>query len=500
LNIRCERCSTTYELDEKLLAPEGSPVQCTKCQHVFTAVPPRAAGRTLVGVAAAPAPNAPAPPRAPTAPPAESQGQPAAERKGPAIYRPAPGAPAAASASAARTAPKPRRDAMGTMEKRLQASARLRWTVPVIALVLAAVIVGGWLVVRKKSDPKLERRRAEAMALVMLDDIESLEKASALLEELSKQDDVLDALDADRALAQILLATGLLEEVATVPVEGDAGRAQADAKVASARTLAERANGTLKQLASERGAELAVARALAVHFASAGDRDQALRYAKTARKGADKDPWALLAEGWIDARDESREARERATGALAALAKAHPEVVRARFLLARVQAVLGKREAAAATLDGLLAVNPRHKRASRLRAELVGAAPAPGAPSPAPVAAPAQPGAPRPALAPPAPPVAPAGVAPQPPPAVRPAFPAAPLPAAPVAPAVAPRPAAPPPAPAPPKPAAVPAAAPPVPAAQPATPAPQPAAPAPAAAPPPAPRAEPAPVGAPPPP
>ncbi|HET7825361.1 MAG TPA: zinc-ribbon domain-containing protein, partial [Anaeromyxobacter sp.] len=46
--IRCERCSTLYELDEALLAPGGSQVQCTRCQHVFTAFPPRAPGRTLV--------------------------------------------------------------------------------------------------------------------------------------------------------------------------------------------------------------------------------------------------------------------------------------------------------------------------------------------------------------------------------------------------------------------------------------------------------------------
>ena len=41
LVIRCERCSTLYELDEALLAPDGSPVQCTRCDHVFTVRPPR---------------------------------------------------------------------------------------------------------------------------------------------------------------------------------------------------------------------------------------------------------------------------------------------------------------------------------------------------------------------------------------------------------------------------------------------------------------------------
>lgn len=37
--IRCEKCNTLYELDEKLLPPTGAPVQCSKCQFVFKAYP-----------------------------------------------------------------------------------------------------------------------------------------------------------------------------------------------------------------------------------------------------------------------------------------------------------------------------------------------------------------------------------------------------------------------------------------------------------------------------
>jgi predicted Zn finger-like uncharacterized protein len=51
--IRCEKCSTLYELDEKLLPPQGAPVQCSKCQYVFKAYP--AGGEQ-------PAPAQPAPP------------------------------------------------------------------------------------------------------------------------------------------------------------------------------------------------------------------------------------------------------------------------------------------------------------------------------------------------------------------------------------------------------------------------------------------------------
>jgi predicted Zn finger-like uncharacterized protein len=40
VRIRCERCATTYELDEKRLPPHGALVKCTRCDHVFRAAPP----------------------------------------------------------------------------------------------------------------------------------------------------------------------------------------------------------------------------------------------------------------------------------------------------------------------------------------------------------------------------------------------------------------------------------------------------------------------------
>lgn len=46
--ISCEKCSTTYTLDDRLISPGGTPVQCTRCGQVFTARP-------------APPPPAPAP-------------------------------------------------------------------------------------------------------------------------------------------------------------------------------------------------------------------------------------------------------------------------------------------------------------------------------------------------------------------------------------------------------------------------------------------------------
>jgi predicted Zn finger-like uncharacterized protein len=438
LNIRCERCSTTYDLDEALLAPEGSPVQCTKCQHVFTAVPPRTAGRTLVGVPAAPAPH----PVAAHRPPA-SEAPGASPRQGPAIYRP----PQASQspAAAARTA-RARRDTMGAFEARLKASARLRWIIPLVLIAIAAAAIGLWMLASRRVDPAASRRHAEAMALVALDDLESMERAGQTLEELGRRPTGIDSLDADRALAQLLLATGLIEEVAipskrlaakvaerdratgaqpapppdqlnALGAEIEALRGQVEPKQTAARALSDRAYSSLKQMAGERGGEVPVARALAIYSASVGDREQALRFVRSVGGAGEKDRWIQLAEGWLDAREESKESRERAVAKLGALVTARPEVVRARFLLARTQAALGKREAAAATLDGLLAVNPRHHRAIRLRGELVAAVAPQASPDAPPVTRPmmVKPVARPPAAAPVQPAQPPRAAAPAPP-------------------------------------------------------------------------------------
>jgi len=38
--VRCEGCSTKYNLDESVLKEEGSKVRCSRCRHVFLAYPP----------------------------------------------------------------------------------------------------------------------------------------------------------------------------------------------------------------------------------------------------------------------------------------------------------------------------------------------------------------------------------------------------------------------------------------------------------------------------
>ena len=38
--IRCEKCETTYHLDQKKIEPFGSKVRCSRCGHIFWAEPP----------------------------------------------------------------------------------------------------------------------------------------------------------------------------------------------------------------------------------------------------------------------------------------------------------------------------------------------------------------------------------------------------------------------------------------------------------------------------
>lgn len=45
MQIACPRCATSYVLDDALIPPQGAPVQCTRCGHVFTATPPAAAAK-----------------------------------------------------------------------------------------------------------------------------------------------------------------------------------------------------------------------------------------------------------------------------------------------------------------------------------------------------------------------------------------------------------------------------------------------------------------------
>lgn len=210
--IRCENCSTVYQLDENVLPASGAPVQCTRCQHVFTAYPPQAAGRTLTSFApvdasalpdasgASPVPKGGtatfAPPPASAPPPAFSPLPPPPPPKGtlgsfsplagtnprqtaPAIApapQPAP-APAATlpatkpavSAAPARPAPQPhspatpvrdpRNDTLTRFAAHVRRSQRWKWLGPLIAVGALAIAIGIYRMASSRIDPRAVKKR-----------------------------------------------------------------------------------------------------------------------------------------------------------------------------------------------------------------------------------------------------------------------------------------------------------------------------------------------------
>jgi predicted Zn finger-like uncharacterized protein len=437
--IRCERCSTMYELDEALLGPDGAPVQCTKCSHVFTAFPPRAAGRTLIGLPPPPpapapaphpsadAPSAAAPPAAAppaAAPPAAAPPRPAAAtvpkpapravRPAPSVYRPTAAQAAAQASPVGIRQPVVRRDAVGAFESRLRWSSRRRWLIPAVVLVVAAVAATAWLWLDRRVDAGAVQARREALALVALDDTSSLDRAAILFGEATRREPKLHAAEADSALARVLQAAAIVDEGAdwasraeSVGVELErvareepvgaeettraleaelrALRGEVEAREEKARALSEPAFAALKALHARYGETPEIARAFAVYYAAVNDREQALRFVRAARGTGIDDPWLAVAEGMLDLREPA--GRERALAVLGGVAGQRPELLRARYLLARAQGELGRSQEAVATLDGVLAANPDHEAARRLKAELLAPPPAVTAPV-APVADP----------------------------------------------------------------------------------------------------------------
>jgi predicted Zn finger-like uncharacterized protein len=427
LHIRCERCATLYELDEALLAPEGTSVQCSRCEHVFTARPvaasappapvPDANPVPVPSATATPAPRVtpvPVPGATATPPPASApQGQrtaasesPRAARSAqPAVYRPVTTAPTV------RANPVLRQDAVGAFEARLRRAARVRLIVPIAAVLLLVGVGAGVLLVRGRIHIHSSAAgvRTGALTLVALDDAESLDRAAAMLDDALRRTPKDRVLGADRALALVLRASALADErdaiIARIGAQQDErerlqrehaeGLEQATARIDGAvqalerearanderaQALARGAQEALEKVERELGDDVSVQRARAIQDALAGDHEKALRkVAQDRARGSDA--WLDLAESVAVARGADPAAAERA---LAKVSVAHPELIRARYLLARAQVALGRRGEARTTLDALLVASPKHEGARRLRDALSATPAAAAAPDGAP--------------------------------------------------------------------------------------------------------------------
>jgi tetratricopeptide (TPR) repeat protein len=152
--------------------------------------------------------------------------------------------------------------------------------------------------------------------------------------------------------------------------EARALESQARVLEEQARVLGATAFDALRGLQAETGDAPDVLRGVAAFHALGGDHARAETAIRTARDRAASDPWLDLVEGWVNAGAADPSVRERALAQLETIATAHPGLLRGRYLLARTQASLGRRTDALATLERLLADNPRHAGATRLRDDL----------------------------------------------------------------------------------------------------------------------------------
>jgi predicted Zn-dependent protease len=237
-----------------------------------------------------------------------------------------------------------------------------RWLLVILVLSTAA---GEGAAPGSAQDPRAVKLREKGLALVTRDDTASLERAADLLDQSSRVDPRLYQARADRALVELLLAAARRDEASRI--------ATGDVLMQSGRELRERAVEELRPLAREHAGDLAVVRALAVYYGLDGNAAQAARLAGLARAAGSPDLWIDFAELAAGLREASR---EMAITRLAEFAASHPDLLRARIMLARAQLDLSRTDDAVVTLDALLAANPEHDLAQQLKARILSPPPA----------------------------------------------------------------------------------------------------------------------------
>ncbi len=206
--------------------------------------------------------------------------------------------------------------------------------------------------------------REQGLALFARDDGASMERTVELLDEALRVDARLHQARADRALVELLVAAARRDEAARL--------ASGEGLMQIGRDLRERALEELRPLVREHAGDLAVVRALAVYYGLEGSGAQTAKLVERARAARSSDPWLDFAELAADLRGSPDTAVTR----LAAFAASHPELLRARMMLARAQLDLSRRDDALATLDQLLAANPDHDGAQQLKATILSPPPA----------------------------------------------------------------------------------------------------------------------------
>jgi len=373
LRIRCERCATVYELDEKRLPAGGALVKCTRCQNVFRASPP------ALDVLPATSPVAPSEDR--TAVFGFSSG---ATPEQTASYASAP-APAPAAAGGPSSTQRPRITSASPAS-----SHRAIWPWVVLVLVLvAAALVAVWFNSRKRPDAVAAAQLVALEELVARDDRASLElAASRATSDPSGEARALQAMaflwlasdardDAAPLLARVqaLEAEVLREDLARAPgwdlrrdeIASRLDRARQEASVIQGRerSFLDAADVAAEEAPRAGATEMALLRARAVRQALHSDAALITTVREASLIDA-SDPWVEMALGVAAGDPGNPDVR-----GLRSVAMRHPRLLRARVLLARALHAAGLDGEALRLLDEILAENGDHESAKARKAEIL---------------------------------------------------------------------------------------------------------------------------------
>jgi len=377
LRIRCERCATVYELDEKRLPTGGAAVKCTRCQHVFRAVPPE-----LPAVPSVPPARPPVPTEERTAVFDFSR---SAGPEQTASYATAPPPPPGPPVS--HSLPHPRRAAPPPPASTRRS--RWPWILAILLVLAAAIAASVWVASRNRRDGTAEREVDRLEGLLARDDRASLEQAASQAESHPTGD-----LHALRAMALRWLALDAAEEDAPVRArvrllethwqqEGETrapGWKQRRDEVGSRLSLARREATSNEERQRRLHAEAAMADGAAQ---ASGASDLWLLRARAVRQAVGSDPGlarTVREAAAVDASDPwvelARVLRSGAKGepdidALASLAARNPRLLRARLLLAQSLRATGREGESLRILDDLLAENGDHETAKSTKSEIL---------------------------------------------------------------------------------------------------------------------------------
>jgi predicted Zn finger-like uncharacterized protein len=374
LRIRCDRCATVYELEEKRLPAGGALVKCTRCQHVFRAAPPAS------GV-----------------PPAARSVAPSDERT--AVFGFSTGASpeqTASYASAPAPAPSPPGGSSVSQRPRIisaspaAASHRSLWPWVVLALVLlVAALVAFWFNSRKRPDPVAAAGLAYLQELIARDDQASLElavnrgandpsgeaRAMQAVALLWLASDARDDAAPLVARVQALEAELLREDLARVPgwnlrreaVALRLGRARQEASAIQERErrLFDAADVAATEAARAGATGMSILRARSLRQALHGDAALVTTVRAAAELDA-SDPWVELARGAATGGFD-----DPGVQGLRSVAVRHPRLLRARMLLARALRATGQEGEALRVLEEVLAENGDHESAKARKAEIL---------------------------------------------------------------------------------------------------------------------------------